>query len=405
MRHNGIARPAAALHRFKWTGTDRLGVKGAGVVTAPGRAAAHVQLQRQGWIDVRLRRCWWPVQPTSLPTAQTASLLRQCAALLRAGVPMLRSLDVLRRQYGSHALGGLAQQLGQDVSQGFSLSEAMGRCATGWDPTTRHLVGAAERCGSLETVLALRADDLERMMKLRTKLLQALGYPMLVLGVAVAVLVMILLWVVPAFGPLYQGLSAPLPWVTQVLLALSSVLIQHGVLLLSLLCALAALIAWWWQRLPALRARFMLHLPIWGTLLRQAAAARWCHTMATLLQAGVAHVEALEHAASSCGHAHLQAVCWQWAQEVAQGQALSQVMARSGNFPEVVMQLVSVGEEADAVGPMIRQAGRCLDELLEDQAQRIQRQLEPALTLATGALVGAAVAALYWPLFTLGAAV
>lgn len=405
MRHDGLAHQSPPTRWFKWMGTDRLGVRGRGVVSAPGRAAAHVQLQRQGWIDVHLRRCWRPVRPASISTAQTASLLRQCAALLRAGVPMLRSLDVLRRQYGSHALGGLAQQLGQDVSQGFSLSAAMGRCATGWDPTTRHLVSAAERCGSLETVLTLRADDLERMLKLRGKLLSALGYPMLVLGVAVAVLVMILLWVVPAFGPLYQGLSAPLPLATQALLLLSNGLIQHGVMLLSSLCAAAALVVWLWQRMPELRARFMLHLPMWGTLLRQAAAARWCHTMATLLQAGVPHVEALQSAASSCGHAHLQAVCWRWAQAVAQGHALSQVMGRSNDFPEVVVQLVSVGEEADAVGPMIRQAGRCLDELLEDQAQRIQRQLEPTLTLATGVLVGAAVTALYWPLFTLGAAV
>lgn len=390
---------------FKWTGRDRLGVRGSGVVSAAGQAAAHVQLRRQGWVDVQLRRCWWPGKIAPLPEAQAASLLRQCAALLRAGVPILRSLEVLRRQYGSQAVGGLVQQLGHEVSQGLSLSGAMARYPNMWDPTTMRLVGAAERCGDLETVLSLRADDLDRMIKLRAKLLSALGYPALVLVVALLVLVMILLWVVPAFGPLYHGMSAPLPWATQALLTLSDGLLHHGVAAASSLGGTIAVAVWLWQRLPELRARLSLGLPLWGGLLRQAAAARWCHTMATLLQAGVPLVEALQGAAHSCGHAHLQAVCERWAHEVAQGQALSQVMGRGNGFPEVVVQLVVVGEEADAVGPLIRQAGRCLDDLLEDQAQRIQRQLEPALTLATGLLVGAAVTALYWPLLTLGAAV
>lgn len=318
---------------------------------------------------------------------------------------MVKSLEVLRRQYGSHALGALAQQWGHGVSEGFSLSTAMGRSSSGLDPTTLRLVEAAERCGALETILTLRADDLDRMLKLRKKLLSALGYPALVLVVALVVLVMILLWVVPAFGPLYQGLSAPLPPATAALIALSNGLIEHGAAATGVMAGATGLFVTMWHRLAALRAQALLRLPLWGQLLRNAAAARWCHTMATLVQAGVHQVQALEGAASSCGHTHLQAACARWAREVAQGKALSEVMGRSDEFPEVVVQLVAVGEEADAVGPMIRQAGHCLDELLDEHAQRIQRQLEPALTLGTGVLVGAAVTALYWPLFTLGAAV
>lgn len=395
-------------HAFIWKGQDAQGRQRQGRIQAPTAGLARAQLRRQGVQPLQLRRLWWTRMPRVRP--QDLSLMtRQLAALLRAGVPLLQSLDMLSRSLPSLALTEVMQQVHNDVASGSALHEALAQHPALFSGVYISMVQAGESAGILDSMVERLAQTLEKNEALRLRVRSALMYPTAVLGVAMAVLVLILVYVVPVFEDVFQSFGADLPWATQMVVALSEGLSAAGPLLL----LLGLLGLWGWQSAPQhatrhskawrlWQDRWLLQLPVIGGLLETAVVARWTQTLSALLAAGVPLTEALGPVAQACDQAVYGRLTEQLQRQVAQGSRLSEGMAQSGRFANMVVQLCATGEETGSLDLLLARAGALLETELDDRVHGLSSLLEPLIIVVLGGLIGGILMAMYLPIFRLG---
>jgi len=339
-----------------------------------------------------------------LQTEDMAHFARQLTTLLQAGLPLLQALHLMARGRGPDPMRRLLRGLARDIESGHSLSQAL-HAQGDFEAIFCNLVAAGESGGQLDEMLARLALHLDKSLSLRRALRSALVYPCAVLLVGATVTTLLLIAVVPAFEGIFQALGAPLPWLTQWVLDASRGLQQHGPLLL--LGATVGLGLWQrWRQTPAgQRAwdRQRLRWPIWRTLTRHAEAARWCRTLSTLLSAGVAIHEALDSTAEVLSHRAYRRACRHIRQQLTQGQALSDSLARyPALFDPLLVQLCAVGEESGTLDTMLARMAEHHEQQVDDQVSRLATLLEPAIMLLLGVMLGTLVMAMYWPMFQLG---
>jgi len=393
---------------FAWQGRDAQGRQQQGRLKAPSAGLALAQLRRQGVQQVRLQRLWWDPLPRVRPN-DLSLMTRQLAALLRAGLPLLQSLDMLSRSLPSLVLTELMQQVRNDVASGTALHDALAKHPTHFSGLYVSLVQAGESAGILDTMIERLAHTLEKNEALRSRVRSALMYPIAVLGVAIGVLVLILVGVVPVFEDVFKSFGAELPWPTQMVVALSEGLSSSGPLAL----ALVFFGLWWWRsaqqkntpsaiRIRLWRDRRMLQLPVFGALLETAVVARWAQTLSALLAAGVPLTEALGPVAQACDQAVYERLTLQLQRQVAQGSRLSEGMAQSGRFAPMIVQLCATGEETGALDPLLARAGELMETELDDRVNGLSILLEPLIIVVLGGLIGGILVAMYLPIFRLG---
>jgi type IV pilus assembly protein PilC len=332
-------------------------------------------------------------------------MTRQLAALLRAGVPLLQSLDMLSRSLTSVALLNIVQQVHNDVASGSALHEALARHPAHFTRLYTSMVQAGESAGILDTMMERLAHTLEKNEALRSRVRSALVYPTVVMGVAISVLVLILVFVVPVFEDVFKSFGAELPWATQIVVALSDGLSASGpvAVVVALLCL------WFWQRPQAGQAQFkaakdrwLLKLPMLGPLMGTAVVARWAQTLSALLSAGVPLAEALGPVAQACDHSVYEGVTLQLQRQVTQGSRLSEGMAQSDRFPPMIVQLCATGEETGAMDQLLARAGGLMETELDDRVNGLSSLLEPLIIVVLGGLIGGILVAMYLPIFRLG---
>ena len=332
---------------------------------------------------------------------------RQLATLLRAGIPLVQSLLTLSRSQ-RHALGEVLDRVRRDVEAGVTLERALGRHPGVFDDLYRSLVSAGEIGGLLDTMLERIAAYRERTGQLRSKVRSALVYPVAVAVVASLAVGVILIWVVPTFRTMFERAGEDLPWPTQLVISLSDGLLAHGPWMVAVLMA-----AGFWSG-RALRASTtlqrraeggLLRLPLLGRVLTDAAAARWCRTLGLLLGAGVPLTEALQTVGRVAGRHRLADATLRICRDTAAGQRLSPGMARSGCFPPIAVQMVTVGEESGTLDSLLVKAAESLEQSVEDNVAQMTTLLEPAIMLILGVVVGGVIVALYLPVFRLGSTI
>jgi type IV pilus assembly protein PilC len=393
---------------FAWHGRDAQGRPLQGRLKAPTSGLARAQLRRQGVQQVRLQRLWWDRLPRVHPK-ELSLMTRQLAALLRAGLPLLQSLDMLSRSLTSSALTEVMQQVNNDVASGLALHQALDKHPASFSGLYISMVQAGEAAGILDTMIERLAHTLEKNEALRSRVRSALMYPMAVMGVAMVVLVLILVFVVPVFEDVFKSFGADLPWATQVVVALSDGLSSSGPVAL----VLALLGMGWWQspqqkttprhtRMRLWRDRWLLKLPVLGALLGTAVVARWAQTLSALLAAGVPLAEALGPVAQACDHAVYERLTGQLQRQVAQGSRLSEGMAQSGRFAPMIVQLCATGEETGALDHLLARAGALMQTELDDRVNGLSSLLEPLIIVVLGGLIGGILVAMYLPIFRLG---
>jgi type IV pilus assembly protein PilC len=393
---------------FAWQGRDAQGRKLQGRLKAPTSGLARAQLRRLGVQQVRLQRLWWDRMPRVRPS-ELSLMTRQLAALLRAGVPLLQSLDMLSRSLPSLTLTEVMQQVHHDVASGVALHEALAKHPAQFSGLYISMVQAGESAGILDTMIERLAHTLEKNDALHSRVRSALMYPMAVMGVAIAVLVLILVFVVPVFEDVFKSFGADLPWATQLVVALSEGLSSSGPVAL----VLALLGLWWWQSpqpnatpshkpMRLWRDRWLLKLPVLGALLRTAVVARWAQTLSALLAAGVPLTEALGPVAQACDHAVYGRLTGQLQRQVAQGSRLSEGMAQSGHFAPMIVQMCATGEETGALDHLLARAGALMETELDDRVNGLSSLLEPLIIVVLGGVIGGILVAMYLPIFRLG---
>ncbi len=396
---------------YAWRGIDREGKIVTGDMSAATPEEVGQRLREQRIRATRIQRQYsWPAWLTWRSTPRTTArditqFTRQLATLLNAGVPLLQAFHILERGGNNEALQAILSSLHADIEGGMALNLALRQHAA-FDTLYCNLVAVGEVAGMLDTMLERLANHLEKSEALRTTIRTALVYPAAVLGIATVVLVLILVFVVPAFQNIFASFGAELPWLTRCVIGLSNGLQQYGMYLFLALMSLA----WWLRRLIQKHMHWqrylhgvLLRMPMAGTLTRNTCTARWTRTLATLFAAGVPLTEALEAVQGVTGHLLFQSATQDIQAQLIQGRALSEgLKSTQGLFPNMVVQMCAIGEESGALDHMLEKTAEHYEREVDSTVARLSTILEPFIMVVMGLLIGGLVMALYLPIFQLG---
>jgi type IV pilus assembly protein PilC len=396
---------------YAWRGIDREGKIVTGNMSVATPEEVRQRLREHRIRTTRIQRQYtWPAWLTWRSRPRTTArditqFTRQLATLLHAGVPLLQAFQILERGGNNEALQAILRSLHADIEGGMALNLALRQHAA-FDTLYCNLVAVGEVAGMLDTMLERLANHLEKSEALRTTVRTALVYPAAVLGIATVVLVLILVFVVPAFQNIFASFGAELPWLTRCVIGLSNGLQQYGMYLFLALMSLA----WRLRRLIQKHMHWqrylhgvLLRMPIAGTLTRNTCTARWTRTLATLFAAGVPLTEALEAVQGVTGHLLFQSATQDIQAQLIQGRALSEgLKSTQGLFPNMVVQMCAIGEESGALDHMLEKTAEHYEREVDSTVARLSTLLEPFIMVVMGLLIGGLVMALYLPIFQLG---
>jgi type IV pilus assembly protein PilC len=331
-----------------------------------------------------------------------AMVVRQLATMVRAGLPLPRALNVLVDQSEKPALTEVLRDLNAQVGGGASLGEAVDRHAAVFPPVARALIAAGEVGGFLDEALASAAAGMESDLKLRRTIKGAMVYPCVVLGIAVLATVVMLAFIVPVFASIFEGLDAELPAPTQALVVMSDVLTVAALPL----AAAGGAFAWWWKGhrrdlkvREAVEPRLLKAPPI-GSLMRKLAIARFTRSLSTMVSCGVALARALEVVGPTSGNIVIENAAAQAGESVRGGESFAESLERTGVLPSLVVQMVTVGEDAGDLDGMLRHVADFYDDEVMKGTEALTSALEPLLLVLIGGIVGGMLLALYMPILT-----
>jgi len=403
---NGIAIKQSP---FTWEGTDNTGKRIKGKTLAADEAALRAELRRQGVVPVRVRKQSAIFQKRGKVTpADIAIFSRQLATMLAAGIPLVQAFEIIGSGHDNPAVQRLVMAVKQDVEGGTALAEALSKHPLHFDDLFVNLVTAGEQSGSLETLLDKIATYKEKTEAIKKKIKKALFYPTAVLVVAVIVTTILLLFVIPQFESLFEGFGADLPTFTRMVIDLSEFVRDKGWLIVLVVGGAGGGYFYMKKRSRRLREiqdRVSLKLPIIGSILKKAAIARYARTLSTMFAAGVPLVEALESVAGACGNVIYENGVLAMRDEVSTGQRLQRAMQNTELFPNMVVQMIAVGEESGSLDDMSSKVADFYEEDVDNAVDSMSSLLEPLIMAILGVLVGGLVVAMYLPIFKMGAVV
>lgn len=394
---------------FTWEGTDNRGQKVKGKTVAASEAAVRAQLRRQGVVPVRIRKQSALFQKKGKVTpGDIAIFSRQLATMLTAGIPLVQGFEIIGSGHDNPAMQKLIMGIKADLESGTALAEALGRHPLHFDDLYVNLVTAGEQAGSLDTLLDKVATYKEKTEAIKKKIKKALFYPAAVMVVAVIVTIILLIFVIPQFESLFKGFGADLPAFTRMVIDLSQFVQTKGWFLALVIGGGIAFYLYTKKRSKRLREwedRLFLKLPIVGSILEKAAIARFARTLSTMFSAGVPLVEALQSVAGATGNIVFEKAVLQMKDEVATGQRLQRAMENTELFPNMVIQMIAVGEESGSLDQMSAKVADFYEADVDNAVDSMSSLLEPLIMAILGVLVGGLVIAMYLPIFKLGAVV
>ncbi|MEW6353862.1 MAG: type II secretion system F family protein [Pseudomonadota bacterium] len=394
---------------FVWEGTNKQGARVKGETRALNVTLVKADLRRQGIQPLKVKKKSLLARRKKKITAKDIAVFsRQIATMISAGVPLVQSFEIIGRGHENPAMQELLLTVKSDIEGGSSLTEALRRHPLYFDDLYCNLVHAGEQAGILEGLLNKIATYKEKTEALKGKIKKALWYPAAVLIVAFVVTAILLIFVIPQFESLFQGFGADLPALTVMVINLSKIFQE-----------------WWWAIFGALGGgiyavvyfkkrsrkfsqridRLALKLPIIGNILNKAAIARYARTLSTMFAAGVPLVEAMESVAGAAGNVVYSDAILQMRDEVSTGTQLQQAMRNTDLFPNMVVQMTAIGEEAGSLDTMLAKVADFYEQEVDNLVDSLSSLLEPLIMAILGVLVGGLVIAMYLPIFKLGSVV
>jgi type IV pilus assembly protein PilC len=395
---------------FLWKGTDRKGNKVKGKSMARNESAVRADLRRQGVVPSKIKKQGKGLLNTAaaIKTADIAIFSRQLATMLSAGIPLVQAFEIVGNGHENASMQKLILAIKADVEGGSALAEALAKQPLYFDDLFVNLVEAGEQAGALETLLDKIATYLEKTEAIKKKIKKALTYPAAVLVVAFVVTIILLVFVIPAFEDLFKGFGADLPAFTRFVIDISKFVRDEGwILAISAGSAVAAFL-YFKKRSRAMRHfldRVALKMPIIGPIIQKAAIARYARTLSTMFSAGVPLVEALESVSGATGNIVYEVGVLQMKDEVATGQRLQQAMENTDLFPNMVIQMIAVGEESGSLDDMSAKVADFYEEDVDNAVDNLSSLLEPMIMSILGVLVGGLVIAMYLPIFKMGSVI
>jgi len=406
-----MANTAAATSMpFLWEGTDRNGKRIKGKSLASDEATVRADLRRRGVVPTRIRkqRKSMFAGGGTITSGDISIFSRQLATMLAAGIPLVQAFEIVGAGHENAAMQKLIFAIKLDVEGGSSLHEALAKQPLHFDDLFVNLVEAGGQAGALESLLDKIATYKEKTEAIKKKIKKALTYPASVLVVALVVTTILLIFVIPSFEDMFQGFGADLPAFTRMVIDLSFFVRSNGAYIVMLISAFVATFLYFLKRSRPFRHfldRVMLKAPIIGPILEKAAIARYARTLSTMFAAGVPLVEALESVAGATGNIVYEIGVLQIRDEVATGQRLQMAMENTDLFPNMVIQMIAVGEESGSLDAMSAKVADFYEADVDDAVDNLSSLLEPMIMAILGVLVGGLVVAMYLPIFKLGAVV
>ena len=395
---------------FLWEGTDRNGKKIKGKSLASDEATVRADLRRQGVVPTRIRKQRKGLFEGSgkITSGDIAIFSRQLATMLAAGIPLVQSFEIIGNGHENPAMQKLILAVKADVEGGSALAEALSKHPLYFDDLFVNLVEAGEQAGALETLLDKIATYKEKTEAIKKKIKKALTYPAAVLVVALIVTTILLIFVIPSFEDLFRGFGADLPTFTRMVIDLSAFVRSQGFFLALGIGAAIGAFLYFKKRSRAFRQfldRMLLKTPVIGPIMQKASIARYARTLSTMFAAGVPLVEAMDSVAGATGNIVYEQAVLQMRDEVATGQRLQQAMENTDLFPNMVNQMIAVGEESGSLDEMSAKVADFYEEEVDNAVDNLSSLLEPMIMAILGVLVGGLVIAMYLPIFKLGAVV
>jgi type IV pilus assembly protein PilC len=394
---------------FVWEGTDKRGKRIKGKMLATSVAQVKADLRKQGVLARNVRKEMQLFKSGKKVTAEDIALFsRQLATMLQAGIPMVQCFDIIGNGHDKPSVQKLVLSIKGDIEAGTSLHEALAKHPLYFDDLYVNLVEAGEHAGALETLLDKIATYKEKTEALKKKIKKAMFYPAAVLAVAIIVTIILLIFVIPQFESLFQGFGADLPAFTQMVINLSRFVQDQGWWMLMIAGGAGYAFFYFKKRSRPMQHfldRMILKAPVIGPIMQKAAIARYSRTLSTMFAAGVPLVEALTSVAGATGNIVYQEATLRIRDEVATGQRLQRCMESSGLFPNMVVQMVAVGEESGSLDQMAAKVADFYEADVDAAVDAMSSLLEPMIMAILGVLVGGLVIAMYLPIFKLGSVV
>jgi len=393
---------------FAWEGRDKKGKRVKGRSLAADEQSLRAELRRQGVAPSRISRQRQLRKGGKVSAGDIAVFSRQLATMLAAGIPLVQAFEIVGTGSEKPAMQKLILDVKADVEGGTSLHEALGKHPLQFDDLFVNLVEAGEQAGALESLLDKIATYKEKTEELKKKVKKALFYPAAVMVVAVLVTVILLVFVIPQFEALYKGFGASLPAFTQFVINVSKFVQKDGIFILVVFAATVYVFFYFKKRSKAMREvldRLILRFPVIGPILRKAAIARYARTLSTMFSAGVPLVEALHSVAGATGNIVYENAVLKMRDEVATGQRLQRAMENTGLFPNMVNQMIAVGEESGSLDEMSAKVATFYEQEVDNAVDAMSSLLEPMIMVVLGVLVGGLVIAMYLPIFKLASVV
>jgi type IV pilus assembly protein PilC len=400
-------RPAIREFTFTWVGQDRGGKTVRGETRAAGEAQANAILRRQGIKVVELKRQKRP-RGGRVTEKDVALFTRQLATMLRSGVPLLQSFDIVAKGHSNAAMAKLIYEVRTDVETGASLKQAFEKHPLHFDQLYTNLIGAGEAAGILDTVLERLAMYKEKILAIKSKIKAALFYPIAIIVVAFIITAVIMIFVIPAFKQVFTNFGGDLPALTLIVIEISDLFVEYWWLIFGAIGGGFYAFFYFWKRSTKMQIvmdRLLLRVPVFGDLIRKSAIARWTRTLSTTFAAGVPLVEALDSVAGSAGNYEYYTATKRIQAEVATGSSLNASMAGTDVFPNMVIQMVAIGEEAGSLDTMLSKVADYFEQEVDDAVAALSSLMEPMIMVVLGTLIGGLVIAMYLPIFKLGGVV
>ncbi len=406
-----MAQAKAKKTTFSWQATNKKGQVVKGETTAANTDIVKAELRKQGLVPKKGKikkkgGSLFSERQKPITTKDIAVFSRQLATMMKAGVPMVQAFDIVGQGHSNPSMGKLIMNIKGDVEAGGTLASALNQHPQHFDELFVSLVDAGEQSGALETLLEKVATYKEKTEALKNKIKKAMTYPIMVLIVAVVVSAILLIFVVPTFAEMFEGFGAELPAFTLFVVGLSDTLVENVWFFIGAI--VAAIYAFKQAKLKSAAFRnfldkIILKTPGFGLLTTNSSIARFARTLATMFAAGVPLVEAMTSVASASGNNVYKQAILEVKDDISAGTTLQASLSQNKDlFPNMLIQMVGIGEESGALDEMLDKVAEYYEEAVDDAVDNLTAMLEPLIMSFLAVVIGGLVIAMYLPIFKMG---
>ncbi|MDF1579394.1 MAG: type II secretion system F family protein [Desulfuromonadales bacterium] len=402
------------MAKYSWEAKDKKGKVYKGEVEAPNEDVVRAQVKAQGLLvtAVKERGKGMDIEikiPGFEPKVTTRDLViftRQFSTMIDAGLPLVQCLDILSSQQENKTFKKMLTQIKEDVESGSTFADALKKHPKGFDELYVNLIAAGEVGGILDTILNRLAAYIEKAQKLKKQVKSAMTYPITIISIAALVIIVIMVFVIPAFEKMFADFGGSLPMPTQIVIAMSRFITSYILVIIGAIFAFITLV----KRIYATKKGreimddWFLKLPVFGELIRKVSVAKFTRTLGTMISSGVPILDGLEIVAKTAGNKTVEKAIYVVRQSISEGKTISEPLTKSGVFPSMVCQMIAVGEQSGSIDTMLNKIADFYDDEVDDAVGNLTAMMEPMLMAFLGTTVGGLVIAMYLPIFKLAGA-